>query len=134
MEDNKTYYALGDITLEGLISELDELVGEILIHLPQTGGVYDAEDIDYIDQELLDCNVEYYSKKLVPAGWLVTVHLYDNEETETPEEILLKEFVGYLKEHSCMYDYDTTGHYHSFRAVDVDDMDDLLEEFMEGKV
>jgi DNA-directed RNA polymerase subunit RPC12/RpoP len=44
---------------------------------------------------------------------------------------LLKKFVEYLKNHSCMYDYDTTGHYCSFRAVDVDDMDELLEEFME---
>jgi hypothetical protein len=36
-------------------------------------------------------------------------------------------FAEYLKKHSCFYDLDN---YHSFKAVDIDDLDDLVEEFL----
>lgn len=36
-------------------------------------------------------------------------------------------FANYLKENSCSYDLDN---YHSFDAVDMDDLDDLVEEFL----
>lgn len=39
-------------------------------------------------------------------------------------------FANYLKKHSCSYDLDN---YHSFEAVDVDDLDDLVEEFLDKK-
>lgn len=35
--------------------------------------------------------------------------------------------IEYLKKHSCSYDLDN---YHSFEAIDIDDLDDLLEEFL----
>lgn len=37
------------------------------------------------------------------------------------------EFAEYLKDNSCFYDIDN---YHSFKAVDIDDLDDLVEEFL----
>lgn len=39
-------------------------------------------------------------------------------------------FVEYLKKHSCFYDLDN---YHSFSAIDVDDLDDLVEEFLNNR-
>lgn len=39
-------------------------------------------------------------------------------------------FANYLKEHSCSYDLDN---YHSFDAIDIDDLDDLVEEFLDKK-
>lgn len=39
-------------------------------------------------------------------------------------------FANYLKEHSCLYDLDN---YHSFDAIDTDDLDDLVEEFLDKK-
>lgn len=40
---------------------------------------------------------------------------------------VIKEFVKRLKEHSCFYDL---SNYHSFRAVDVDDIDDIAKEML----
>ena len=37
-------------------------------------------------------------------------------------------FANYLKEHSCLYDLDN---YHSFRAIDTEDLDDLVDEFLD---
>ena len=37
-------------------------------------------------------------------------------------------FAEYLKEHACFYDIDN---YHSFSAIDIDDLDDLLEDFFD---
>lgn len=39
-------------------------------------------------------------------------------------------FAKYLKDHSCFYDIDN---YHSFSAIDVDDLDDLVVEFLDKK-
>jgi hypothetical protein len=39
-------------------------------------------------------------------------------------------FANYLKEHSCFYDLDN---YHSFSAIDIDNLDDLVEKFLEKK-
>lgn len=36
-------------------------------------------------------------------------------------------FAKYLKQHSCSYDLDN---YHSFDAIDIDDLDNLIEEFL----
>lgn len=36
-------------------------------------------------------------------------------------------FAEYLKKHSCFYDLDN---YHSFAAIDIDDLDDLVEKFL----
>lgn len=36
-------------------------------------------------------------------------------------------FANYLKEHSCSYDLDN---YHSFNAIDIEYLDDLVEEFL----
>ena len=36
-------------------------------------------------------------------------------------------FVEYLKQHSCAYDLDN---YHSFDAIDIEDLDDLADEFL----
>jgi hypothetical protein len=41
----------------------------------------------------------------------------------------LKAFVKYLKEHACFYDLDN---YHSFEAIDVEDIDDFLAAFTEA--
>lgn len=43
-------------------------------------------------------------------------------------EETVREFANYLKEHSCSYDLDN---YHSFDAVDIDNLDDYVEEFLE---
>lgn len=40
------------------------------------------------------------------------------------------EFVKYLKEHSCSYDLDN---YHSFDAIDIEYLDDLVEEFLDNR-
>ena len=37
------------------------------------------------------------------------------------------DFAHYLKEHSCSYDLDN---YHSFNAIDIEDLDDLVEDFL----
>ena len=39
----------------------------------------------------------------------------------------VNKFVKYLKENSCFYDLDN---YHSFRAIDIDDLEDLAYEFL----
>ena len=39
-------------------------------------------------------------------------------------------FANYLKMHSCAYDLDN---YHSFDAIDIEDLDDLVEEFLDKK-
>jgi hypothetical protein len=39
-------------------------------------------------------------------------------------------FAEYLKKHSCEYDLDN---YHYFEAVDIEDLDDLVEEFLDKK-
>ena len=39
----------------------------------------------------------------------------------------VNKFVKYLKENSCFYDLDN---YHSFRAIDIDDLNDLADEFL----
>ena len=39
-------------------------------------------------------------------------------------------FVNYLKTHLCSYDLDN---YHSFDAIDIEDLDDLVEEFLDKK-
>lgn len=39
-------------------------------------------------------------------------------------------FANYLKEHSCFYDLDN---YHNFGAIDIDNLDDLVEKFLEKK-
>lgn len=36
-------------------------------------------------------------------------------------------FAKFLKENSCFYDLDN---YHSFCAIDMDDLDDLVDEFL----
>lgn len=132
MEVTRTYYYKGQKTLEDLIDDLEVFEDSVILNIPETHAVYDPSDFEYIPVDLLDRDVKFSKRELNESGWMVTV-VFFKEETVTLDEKLLKEFVGYLKEHSCMYDYDTTGHYHSFRAVDVDDMDDMLEEFMEGK-
>lgn len=39
-------------------------------------------------------------------------------------------FANYLKTNSCSYDLDN---YHSFEAIDIEDLDDLVEEFLDKK-
>ena len=39
-------------------------------------------------------------------------------------------FAEYLKENACLYDLDN---YHSFRAIDIDDLDDLVEDFLKSQ-
>ena len=39
-------------------------------------------------------------------------------------------FANYLKNHSCSYDLDN---YHSFDAIDIEDLDNLVEEFLDKK-
>lgn len=39
-------------------------------------------------------------------------------------------FANYLKENSCFYDIDN---YHSFRAIDIDNLDNFVEEFLKSK-
>jgi hypothetical protein len=133
MEVTRTYYYKGQKTLEDLIDDLDVFEDSVILNISETHAVYDPSDLEYIPVDLLDRDVRFSKRELTESGWMVTV-VFFKEKTETLDEKLLKEFIGYLKEHSCMYDFDTTGHYCSFRAVDVDDMDDMLEEFMEGKV
>ena len=43
----------------------------------------------------------------------------------------VKAFSNYLKKHSCFYDLDS---YHSFRAIDIDDLDELIENFLRGEI
>ena len=42
----------------------------------------------------------------------------------------IKEFANYLKEHSFWVDNDN---YFSFRAIDIDDLDDFVKEFLKDK-
>ena len=39
----------------------------------------------------------------------------------------VRKFSKYLKDNSCFYDIDN---YHSFRAIDIEDLDDLVDEFL----
>ena len=39
-------------------------------------------------------------------------------------------FAEYLKEHACFYDIDN---YHSFSAIDIDNLDNLVEEFLDNR-
>lgn len=39
-------------------------------------------------------------------------------------------FVEYLKKHSCFYDLDN---YHSFSAIDIDNLDDLVKNFFDNR-
>ncbi len=39
-------------------------------------------------------------------------------------------FTKYLKKHSYLYDLNN---YYSFRAIDIDDLDDLVEDFLDNK-
>ena len=39
-------------------------------------------------------------------------------------------FANYLKNNACSYDLDN---YHSFDAIDIEDLDDLVEEFLDKK-
>ena len=39
-------------------------------------------------------------------------------------------FLKYLKENSCFYDLDN---YHSFRAIDIEYLDDLADEFLDNR-
>lgn len=39
-------------------------------------------------------------------------------------------FAKYLKQNSCAYDLNN---YHSFNAIDVDDLDDFVKDFLENK-
>lgn len=41
-------------------------------------------------------------------------------------ELAVIKFANYLIENSCFYDLDN---YHNFRAVDIDDLDDLVKDF-----
>ena len=41
--------------------------------------------------------------------------------------LLVKAFAKYLKQHSCFYNLDN---YHSFDAVDIDNLDDLVDSFL----
>lgn len=52
---------------------------------------------------------------------------YDREQYTKGYNDGIKEFVEYLKEHSCSYDLDN---YHSFNAIDVDYLNDFVEEFL----
>lgn len=36
-------------------------------------------------------------------------------------------FAEYLKQHACFYDIDN---YHSFHAIDIEELDDLINEFL----
>lgn len=40
-------------------------------------------------------------------------------------------FTKYLKENSCFYDLDN--YYNSFSAIDIDNLDDLVEEFLDNR-
>ena len=39
----------------------------------------------------------------------------------------VNKFANYLKKHSCLYDLDN---YHSFNAIDIDELNDLVNEFL----
>ena len=39
-------------------------------------------------------------------------------------------FSKYLKKNSCFYDLDN---YHSFSAIDIDNLDDLVKEFLDNR-
>ena len=39
----------------------------------------------------------------------------------------VRKFSKYLKDNSCFYDIDN---YHSFRAIDIEDLNELVDEFL----
>lgn len=49
---------------------------------------------------------------------------------ELAYEVGARKFAEYLKAHSFMCD---TDHRFSFNAIDVDDLDDLIEDFLRGE-
>lgn len=56
----------------------------------------------------------------------IKIFLQDSEREEIREEAI-EEFAAKLKEHKCSYDLDN---YHSFEAIDVDDIDEVVKEFL----
>lgn len=65
---------------------------------------------------------EYTIVEPLDTGWLIPGIV---EMVSCREKV--REFVKYLKEHSCFYDLDN---YHSFSAIDVDYLDELAEKFL----
>lgn len=54
---------------------------------------------------------------------------YDRDQYDEGYRNGVKEFVEYLKRHSCSYDLDN---YHSFDAIDVDELNNLVDVFLYG--
>lgn len=72
----------------------------------------------------LDIAINDNMRQTIPIGWCYKDIV---KQTEDPARDTIKEFVEYLKKHSCFYDLDN---YCSFSAVDVDNLDELAEEFL----
>lgn len=89
--------------------------------------IYD--DIKYKQEDEIYKAIESYNIH-VDKDELLKALSYDRMQYEVGYRSGVIEFAEYLKKHSCSYDLDN---YHSFDAIDIEDLDDLAEEFLDKK-
>lgn len=83
------------------------------------------EDIKYKQEDEIYRAIESYNIH-VDKDELLRALSYDRMQYKAGYRDGVIEFAEYLKKHSCSYDLDN---YHSFDAIDIEDLDDLVEEF-----
>lgn len=104
------------------------------IDLPQCGFKYCRYSFDgnctnknryeTCEYQLDKAEIERLKTDIFALQYKITVFL---EAANNLTANVVKEFVAKLKEHKCSYDLDN---YHSFEAIDVDDIDDAVKEFL----
>lgn len=87
------------------------------------------EDIKYKQEDEIYRAIENYNIH-VDKDELLRALAYDRMQYEAGYRDGIREFAEYLKKHSCSYDLDN---YHSFDAIDIEDLDDLAGEFLDKK-
>lgn len=95
---------------------ISDLKRKIKYH-PEVGTYVSEEDIDLAERVFCGCA----EATKVSEGGLNYMQAYNNG---------VMAFAEYLKEHSCFYDLDN---YHSFQAVDVDYLNDMVAEFLKSR-
>ena len=79
---------------------------------------------EIVDYYLKTSNgAEHYGYKII-KGEIATMPAEDVAKDEVIK------FANYLKTHACSYDLDN---YHSFDAIDIEDLDGLVEYFLDKK-
>lgn len=97
-----------------------------LLSCPFCGGEAEWRYIEAYGMHIVHCLSCGARTGLYKTSWKAEEKW--NTRTNTAEKaVIIKEFVSKLKEHKCSYDLDN---YHSFEAIDVDDIDDAVKEFL----